>query len=245
MRRGRLWIASSWGGLVPIYKYAFYSNSRPFRTETEGVGYPELYVGYQLTPTGQYAFGSTVYLRGKIPTTTPYPYTNQAILGEGQFDLAAALANSLEIFPRVYLNTSFEFRYRFPWLGNNDDPDLFAGPGEEFHLSGGLGASVTSWLWVNAGYSGFWGTPWIISWRGFDEQPQARIQRQFHTVMVSTYIGIGEFVGAEGLALDAFVKLPLRGPRSRPVEELWPRRGVSILMGGHHSACCASPTRDS
>jgi len=199
------------GGFVPIFKRAYYENPRPYKTEERGVGDIQLFAGYQLTPPDQYKIGSTVYIRGKIPTSSKFPYTNESLLGEGQFDLSAALGNSIAILPRLYLNNTVELRHRFGWLGNGSDPEgRFANPGDELHVFLGLGGGPTDWLWLNAGWAGMWGQAWVVQQVG-ESEPDFQLQRQFHAAQVSAYFSFGKFIGVDGLALDVFAKIPFAG----------------------------------
>lgn len=202
------------GGFIPIYKRAYYENPRPYVTEERGAGDLQLFAGYQLTPPGQYKIGSTFYIRGKIPTSSKFPYTNESLLGEGQFDLSAALGNSLALSPRLFLNNTVEFRHRFGWLGNGDDPEgRFAIPGDEVHVFLGLGGGPTDWLWLNAGWAGMWGQAWLVQQAG-ESEPDFQLKRQFHAAQVSAYFSFGKLLKAkatQGLALDVFAKIPLAG----------------------------------
>jgi hypothetical protein len=202
------------GGFIPIYKRAYYENPRPYETEEKGAGDLQLFAGYQLTPAGQYKVGSTVYIRGKIPTSSKFPYTNESILGEGQFDLSAALGNSLSLLPRLYLNNTIELRHRFGWLGNGSDSEgRIAIPGDELHVFLGLGGGPTEWLWLNAGWAGMWGQAWLVQQAG-EAEPDFQLERQFHAAQVSAYFSFGKFLkasAAQGLALDVFAKIPLAG----------------------------------
>jgi hypothetical protein len=200
------------GGFMPVFKYAYYSNDAPpdgYSTSASRPGDLQLYSGYQLAKGAR--TGVTMYGKVKLPTSFKYPYTNEAIAGEGQVDASAALGLTSMILPNLALNGTLEFKYRFGWVGNGDDPDgLFADPGEELHASLGLGYGATSWLWLSGGYSGFEGTPWQIQY--FNEsEPIARVERSFHAATLGAYITFGQWIGVEGLALDTFVKVPFTG----------------------------------
>lgn len=204
--------ANRWviGSFVPLFRYVSYSNTvNAYRTEARRPGDINLYGGYQLTQHDR--LGVTLYGKVKIPTATKYPYTNEALSGEGQFDVSAALGGSYVILPNLHLNGTLEFKYRFGWLGNGKDPDgLYADPGEELHMGLGLGYGPTSWLWLSAGWTGFEGTPWLVQYTGEDE-PIYRIERSFHAVMGSAYLMFGRWIGFDGLALDLFAKVPFTG----------------------------------
>ena len=202
------------GLFMPVRKRVYYENPRPYVTTETGAGDLQLYAGYQLTPRDQSRLGSSFYVRGKVPFSRKYPYTNEALLGEGQFDLSVIWANTFALEPNIHLNSSVELKKRFGWL-ENDPNGLFATPGDEAHWSLGIGAGVTSWLWLSGTYSGFRGTPWLISYRepGFvrDTQPTLRMRRSLHSVSLGAYVMFGKWVGLDGLALDLFAKAPLAG----------------------------------
>lgn len=198
------------GGFMPVFKSVFYSNTtNNYQTSANRPGDLSLYAGYQLA-RGERT-GVTLYGKLKAPTSFKYPYTNEAITGEGQVDASAALGFTSMILSNLALNATLEFKYRFGWVGNGRDPDgLFADPGEELHASLGLGYGVTSWLWLSGGYSGFEGTPWRIQY--FDEtEPIARVERSFHAATLGAYLSFGQWIGMDGLALDMFVKAPFTG----------------------------------
>ena len=200
------------GLFAPVFRFSHYSNTtNNYTTENAGVGDVQLYGGYQLTSRSNDRVGSTVMARVKIPGSYKFPYTNEALLGEGQFDLSAVWANTVAIRPRLHLNASAEFRYRFGWVGNSPD-GRFADPGEEVHISAGLAGGPTEWLWLSVGYTGMWGTPWRIRRPdfGFDEI-DTRVERRFHAGIASAYLMLGQYIGVDGLALDVFGKIPLAG----------------------------------
>lgn len=198
------------GTFIPLFRYVDYSNTvNDYRTTATRPGDVNLFGGYQLTQHDR--LGITLYGKVKVPTATKFPYTNEALSGEGQFDASAALGGSYAILPSLYLNGSIELKYRFGWLGNGrNDEGLYADPGEELHMGLGLGYGATSWLWLSAGWSGFEGTPWLVQYRG-ESEPIYRIERSFHAVTGSAYLMFGKWVGLDGLALDLFAKVPFTG----------------------------------
>ena len=198
------------GVFWPMFRYVRYSNTtNNFFTRARRPGDVNLYAGYQLAATER--FGLTAYARLKAPTSYEYPYTNQALAGEGQIDAGGALGFTGLLRSNVALNGTIELKHRFGWVGNGGDPQgRFADPGEELHTSLTLGYGPASWLWLSAGYSGFQGTPWRIAMAG-EREPIARIERSFHAGLFGAYLTFGQWVGVEGLALDAFVKLPFTG----------------------------------
>ncbi len=198
------------GVFMPVFKYGFYSNTvNDYRTRVRRPGDIYLYSGYQLAKGER--LGVTLYGKLKVPTSFKYPYTNEAIAGEGQFDASAALGGTYMLRPNLHLNGSMEFKYRFGWLGNGRDPDgLYVDPGEELHMSAGVGYGVASWLWLSAGWSGFNGTPWKIQYYD-EEHPIARVERSFHAASIGAYVMFGQWVGMDGWALDMFYKEPITG----------------------------------
>lgn len=198
------------GLFMPVYKSVYYFNDvNNYETRARGVGDVSLYGGYQLTPPTMDRIGVTLYGKLKAPLSRKYPYTNEAILGEGQVDAGLALGGSFKLLERVMLHGALEYRHRRPWSGDGSDAEvLVADPGDEVHGALMLGASVTPWLWVSAGWSGFWGQAWELR---YVDGSVPTVQRTFHAGMASAYLSFGDWVGLPGLALDLFVKLPFAG----------------------------------
>lgn len=194
------------GGFVPMLGYLRYSNeTNNYTTKKIGVGDIQLFTGYQISPRDQSRLGVSVYGRVKVPTGTKMPYTNEAILSEGQLDVSGALAVSFALLPRLHLNTMVEYRHRFAY----DADDGYADPGEELHMQATLGGGPLDWVWFTAGYAGFVGQAWQVG--ASSEQTQRLLQRQFHAAMFGAYVDIGSTLGVAGLALDGWLKVPFAG----------------------------------
>ncbi len=211
------------GGFVPLVKAVRYENPRPFSTSATGPGDVQLFAGMQMTPRDLRKFGLTAYIKTKIPTSFRYPYTNEALLGEGQVDVSGALGSTLSLLPNLNLNNTIEIRHRFA----HDSDEGFADPGDELEASLTLGGAPVKGIWLTVGVSGLWATPFQIKPPGA-ETKSIRMQRKFYTALLSAYwYGLGTLVDSPGLAMDMWVKAPLAGV-DYPV--LW-SGGLGIAKG--------------
>lgn len=191
------------GTFIPLLTRPFYSNTtNDYTTRKLGLGDINLFTGYQITPMEQYNVGVTAYLKAKIPTSFNLPYTNQALRGEGQFDLSAALGTTFVLAPKVHINTTFEYKVRFAYDGDEGRAD----PGDELHFTGGIGSGLIDKVWLSLNYSGFWGQEWEIE---YADGEQRQTKRQYHAVGFGAYVDLGSIT--PGLALDAWAKLPFAG----------------------------------
>jgi hypothetical protein len=195
------------GGFVPVLKAVRYENPRPFQTKATGPGDILLYGGAQLTPRSERRIGVTAYAKVKVPTSHRYPYTNEALRGEGQVDVSGALGTSIVLAPGLYLNNTVELRHRF----QHHSAEGSADPGDELEASLSLGGGPVDGLWLTAGLNGLWGAPFRVKPAGQDSF-ETRMERRFYTGLVSAYwSGLGAMMSAPGLALDVWFKVPLAG----------------------------------
>ena len=206
------------GLYAPLLMRVYYHNdTNDYTTTSIGPGEPAVFAGYQLTPRGQWGFGSTLYVRGELPVQRKFPYTNEAIRSEGQLDLSIASANSVRLVDQLYLNVVAEYRWRLAYEGEGGTS---ADPGDEVHLTAGLGGAPVEGLWLSASYAGMWGGEWKIHtgslYRdGIDGQafPPERVwRRRSHAVSVGAYVsGFERLTGIKGTALDVWFKVPVAG----------------------------------
>ncbi|MEZ4459647.1 MAG: hypothetical protein R3E66_07920 [bacterium] len=201
--------ADGWvvGGFVPLFKAVRYENPRPFSTSANQPGDVVVFGGRRLTPGEFRDFGATAFVKAKVPTSFKFPYTNEALTGEGQFDVSGALAVTYAIASTLHLNASVEARYRFPFDGAGG----YVEPGNELETSVSVGGSPVSGVWVSAGLNGLWATPFRVRPDG-QTTTETKMERRFSTAMASVYwYGLGTLVGTPGLALDAWTKVPIAG----------------------------------
>lgn len=205
------------GLYAPMLMRVYYHNDvNNYTTTSIGPGEPTLYAGYQLTPRGQWAFGSTLYVKGELPVQRKFPYTNEAIRSEGQLDLAIASASAIRLVDQLYLNVVAEYRWRLPYEGSGVSAD----PGDEVHVTAGLGGAPVQGLWLSASYAGMWGGAWeidsgdlYVNGAGGQQLSSSRVwRRRSHAISVGAYVsGFERLTGIKGTALDVWMKVPVAG----------------------------------
>ena len=201
------------GAHIPVLSRPSYSNTvNNYSTSTLGVADVRPYVGYQLTPQGG-SVGVSAYVRGKIPTTFNFPYTNSAILGEGQFDLSGVLATTLKVTDSLQITATGEYVHRFAHDSSDDaasgagNTDAgFANPGEEVHFGVSVGSGVIPGVWLTGSYQGMTGKEWDIQ---LLDGERRFWKRELHSVGVGAYVD-ASFI-AQGLALDLWARAPIAG----------------------------------
>ena len=195
------------GLFVPMLRYVQYSNqTNNFTTRAVGPGDVKAYVGYQLTPRDQNVLGISAYTRLKIPTTFPFPYTNDALRGEGQVDVEFALENSVNTGP-VLVNFGGTYRVRTDVEKDGNTAEV----GDEIELNASIGGAPLPWVWLSGGWSGMFGQEWTIFTTEYGAPQERSIQREFQAVFAGAYLSVGQFIGVPGLAVDLWYKHPITG----------------------------------
>ena len=195
------------GLFVPALRYVQYSNTtNNYTTRAVGPGDVKLYAGYQLTPRDQDVLGISLFGRVKVPTSFNFPYTNEALRGEGQPDAELALENSAKFGP-VMGNLGVTYRFRGDFVEGVDRVEI----GDELEITASVGGSPAPWLWLSAGYSGLFGQEWRIVTERYGRPFERTTRREFQTVFAGAYVMFGQYVDMPGLALDLWVKAPFAG----------------------------------
>ncbi|MFU8803012.1 MAG: transporter [Bradymonadaceae bacterium] len=184
---------------APVFRHLQYTNDVPFQTKAVGPGDPAVAMGYQLTPRHMQRMGVSIYLHGKIPTGTAYPFANEATRSTGQFDTGLETRATVDLGPNILLSGRLLGRYRFAFR----DGERRSKPGNELEFGFGLGGAPLDSLWLSAGYSGLRST-------GLREnfgpvQDGIRTQSQYDSAYIGAYLKIGNWLGDgawEGLAID-------------------------------------------
>ncbi len=195
------------GLFVPMLRYIQYSNdTNGYTTRALGPGDVKAYVGYQLTPRDQDVLGISLFGRVKIPTSFKFPYTNEALRGEGQTDVELGLENSAKIGP-LLANLGATYRFRTDVVDGPDRVEL----GDELEVTASIGGAPLPWLWLSGGYSGLFGQQWEIETERYNAPFDRVVKREFQSVFAGAYVSFGQWIGAPGLALDLWYKLPIAG----------------------------------
>ena len=166
---------------APLFKYVRYHNDvNDYTTQAFGPGDINLGAGYQWSPDSWNAYGSSVTVRAKIPTSFDLPYQNSASLGDGQMDVGAGLDQTFKVGP-LLLDAGVTYLHRRPFTEGN----LTIEPGDELQLQVALGGSIAQNVWAKVGYSGRLGETWTSAVG--DEPASALIQPFFHGLFSSIY----------------------------------------------------------
>jgi hypothetical protein len=213
-----------WAGVttsvaVPLLKYVRYRNdTNGYTTTALGPGDVTTTLGYQWTPQTWSSFGSTLASQLKIPTSFGFPYTDEAMLGDGQVDVGLSTQNTLRLGV-VSVDASLSYVHRRP--NKSDGRELRLG--DEWRFSGSVGGAPTSALWVSLGYTGSVAQKWEIREAG--EAWKELIQPQLHAAVASLYWTLTSS-GESRSALDLWFKVPVAG---QDIPVLW-SGGVGYVL---------------
>ena len=211
---------------LPLLKYVRYHNdSKDYTSTAIRPGDVWLSLGYQFTPDSLKALGSTLRVRGKIPTSFELPYGDRALLGDGQFDVGVESANTVKLGP-LSIDASVTYMHRRPASDDTTEIRL----GDELRISTAVGGSPAKGLWMSAGYASTIAETWEIERETMNHitvnfgsglsaatAEGALIEPKIHTAFASIYYSFGPKDGVDN-AIDFWFKVPLAG-QDMPV--LW------------------------